>query len=90
MDLLAAYGWNSYSAQHLGEDGCAPACVISEQCDPLLGRVCIGRIARANVRPAPLARLLLTGTAYSAICGFSVDSFRRLCHEHRGRNLQDL
>jgi hypothetical protein len=33
MDLLAAYGWNSYSAQHLGEDGCAPACVISEQCD---------------------------------------------------------
>ena len=31
MDLLAAYGWNSDFAQHLGEDGCVPARVISQQ-----------------------------------------------------------
>ena len=31
MDLLAAYGWSSYFAQHLGEDGCVPARVVSEQ-----------------------------------------------------------
>jgi ribosome biogenesis GTPase len=31
MDLLAAYGWDSHFAQHLGEDSCGPARVISEQ-----------------------------------------------------------
>jgi len=31
MDLLAAYGWSSSFAQHLGTDGCVPARVISEQ-----------------------------------------------------------
>jgi ribosome biogenesis GTPase / thiamine phosphate phosphatase len=31
MDLLAAYGWNSDFAQHLGEDGCVPARVVSQQ-----------------------------------------------------------
>jgi len=33
MDLLAAHGWSSYFAQHLGADGCVPARVISEQRD---------------------------------------------------------
>ncbi|MFA6003071.1 MAG: ribosome small subunit-dependent GTPase A [Elusimicrobiota bacterium] len=31
MELLAAYGWNSYFSQHLGADGCIPVRVISEQ-----------------------------------------------------------
>ena len=33
MDPLAAYGWNSHFAQHLGADDCVPARVISEQRD---------------------------------------------------------
>ena len=33
MDRLAAYGWNSHFAQHLGADDSVPARVISEQRD---------------------------------------------------------
>ena len=33
MGLLAAYGWSSSFAQHLGADGCVPPRVMSEQRD---------------------------------------------------------